>query len=192
MLRLKAPVPVSPPACLGLSSALSCEDHRPCLTLHAWKRTWSEGDGIACGPALILHTTRGSSRMRPVADNPTVLLLSHSAVPQSGSQFPSRDHSSERFPCFQCRPKLTLALSYCSELNFRLSLLHSTCCFPLPPIKGSKNPQCFSPMWMYLTSNPKLPNPQPLREVTEGLLCMLAQGEAVRFSISSPALLLSP
>lgn len=106
--------------------------------------------------------------MRLVADNPTVLLLSHSAEPQSGSQFPSRDHSSERFPCFQCRPKLTLALSYCSELNFRLSLLHSTCCFPLPPIKGSKNPQCFSPMWMNLTSNPKLPNPQPLREVTGG------------------------
>lgn len=121
--------------------------------------------------------------MRPAADNPTVLPLCHSAVPQSGSQFPSRDHSSERFPCFQCRPKLTLALSNCSELNFRLSLLHSTCCFPLPPIKGSKKKlQCFSQMWMYFIPNPEPLNPQPLRKEAEGLLYMLAQREAAMFS----------
>lgn len=124
--------------------------------------------------------------MRPAADNPTVPLSSAT----SGSQFPSRDHSSERFPCFQCRPKLTLALSNCSELNFRLSLLHSTCCFPLPPIKGSKKLQCFSQMWMYFIPNPEPLNPQPLRKEAEGLLYMLAQREPATFSLSSPQHLL--
>ena len=134
MLGFNVPVPVSSPA---LASCLRLSPMR-IIGLQEDPEGTRQHCPWCLSPALILPITRGPSRMRPVAENPTVLLLCHSAVLQSESQFLSRDHSCERFPCFQCRLKLTLAPIYCSELNFRLSLLHSACCFPLPPIKGKK------------------------------------------------------